>query len=43
MGNSWQNGKREDDQNAEVTGIDGDIKLNQVLWKMAEEFAKLKA
>ncbi|MEX6059340.1 DUF932 domain-containing protein [Enterobacter hormaechei] len=27
----------------EVTGIDGDIKLNQVLWKMAEEFAKLKA
>jgi hypothetical protein len=26
----------------EVTGI-GDIKLNQVLWKMAEEFAKLKA
>lgn len=27
----------------EVTGIDGDIKLNQALWKMAEEFAKLKA
>ena len=27
----------------EVTGIDGDIKLNQVLWKMADEFAKLKA
>ena len=27
----------------EVTGIDGGIKLNQVLWKMAEEFAKLKA
>jgi hypothetical protein len=26
-----------------VTGIDGDIKLNQVLWKMAEEFANLKA
>lgn len=26
----------------EVTGIDGDIKLNQALWKMAEEFAKLK-
>ena len=25
-----------------VTGIDGDIKLNQALWKMAEEFAKLK-
>ncbi|HIC2038977.1 TPA: DUF932 domain-containing protein, partial [Enterobacter soli] len=27
----------------EVTGIDGDIKLNQALWKLAEEFAKLKA
>jgi Domain of unknown function (DUF932) len=27
----------------EVTGIDGDIKLNQALWKMAEEFAKLKS
>ncbi|MGK0707050.1 DUF932 domain-containing protein [Yokenella regensburgei] len=27
----------------EVTGIDGDIKLNQALWKMAEEIAKLKA
>lgn len=27
----------------EVTGIDGDIKLNQALWKMAEEFARLKA
>lgn len=26
-----------------VTGIDGDIKLNQALWKMAEEFAKLKS
>lgn len=26
-----------------VTGIDGDIKLNQALWKMAEEFANLKA
>jgi hypothetical protein len=24
-------------------GIDGDIKLNQALWKMAEEFAKLKS
>jgi hypothetical protein len=29
-------------QTREVTGIDGDIKLNQALWKMAEEFAKLK-
>ena len=27
----------------EVTGIDGDIKLNQALWKLAEEFAKLKS
>ena len=27
----------------EVTGIDGDVKLNQALWKMAEEFARLKA
>ncbi|MGP2417322.1 DUF932 domain-containing protein, partial [Pantoea ananatis] len=26
-----------------VNGIDGDIKLNQALWKMAEEFAKLKS
>ncbi|MGY6031868.1 DUF932 domain-containing protein [Phytobacter sp. AG2a] len=26
-----------------VTGIDGDIKLNQALWKMVEEFAKLKS
>lgn len=26
-----------------VTGIDGDLKLNQALWKMAEEFANLKA
>lgn len=26
-----------------VTGIDGDIKLNQALWKMAEEFARLKS
>jgi hypothetical protein len=43
VGDSWQNGKRKMTRTREVTGIDGDIKLNQVLWKMAEEFAKLKA
>ena len=42
-GDSWQNAKGKVARTREVTGIDGDIKLNQVLWKMAEEFAKLKA
>lgn len=27
----------------EVTGIDGDIRLNQALWRLAEEMAKLKS
>jgi len=27
----------------EVKGIDGDIKLNQALWKMAEEMARIKS
>lgn len=42
-GISGRTAKGQRTRTREVTGIDGDIKLNQALWKMAEEFAKLKA
>lgn len=42
-GVTGKNAKGKRTRTREVTGIDGDIKLNQALWKMAEEFARLKS